>query len=278
MNRLILLLFKYRTFIVFIFLESLCALLIINNNSFQRAAFFTNVKEVTNSFYATRSSVLDYFSLTKINEDLINENARLRLEISKYKAQDIIEQHIKEIPDSTGIEFISAQVVNNEINKLTNHITINKGSNQGVRPNMGVFGKQGVVGKVKYVSDNFATIYSLLHIEYLVSSKLYKDNTLCSVNWDANDSRYAQLRYVPKHVQINIGDTVVTSGFNSIFQEGILIGTVEKVETPSNTLFHEINLKLSTNFRNLSHVYVISDNGKNEKDSLQNMSEKKLNL
>ena len=272
MNRLLLLLFKYRTFIFFLCLEVFCAGLVVNNNSFQRFALISTIRSTTNSIMKSRTQVLSYFRLTQINDELVNENAKLRIELSLLKTQYELLTEEPWVADTSQYEIITTKVVSNSIHQLANYITLNKGTKHGVVPNLGVMSKQGVVGKVKDVSENFSTVYSLLNIRYLLSSKLKKNNILCSVNWDGKDNRYAKVLYVPKHITVEVGDSVVTSGFNANFHEGVLVGFVNKVFTADHAVFHDITVELANDFGQLSYLYLIKNLQKDEKDNLETHS------
>ena len=99
----------------------------------------------------------------------------------------------------------------------------------GITPGMGVMSAVGIVGKVKAVSDHFATVVSLLHPAMQVSAKLSHSGVLGTIQWTGRDPFRAQLLYVPRHVQIELGDAVVTSGYNATFLAGTMIGHVERL-------------------------------------------------
>jgi len=103
----------------------------------------------------------------------------------------------------------------------------------------------------------------------LVSSKIESSNTLCTTKWDGEDPLRANLLYVPRHIEINIGDTVSTSGYNAVFPEKILIGLINQVKLREDATFYDIRIDLSTEFHRLSYVYVLRNNFKAEKDSLE---------
>ena len=174
--------------------------------------------------------------------------------------------------DSTVIpqfEYISAKVINNSIRRVNNYLTINKGSADGVEPGMGVIGSWGIVGKVRATSRDFSTVYSILHSDMLVSSEIKRNNVLCTTTWTGEDPMYADLLYVPRHIKILKGDTVVTSGYNAIFPENEPIGVIDNFWINENETFFHVKVKLATDFRTLSYVYIIKNKFRAEKDSLE---------
>jgi rod shape-determining protein MreC len=268
MQRIFLFLYRIRAFLLFVLLEAIAISLIVSNNSQQGSAFFNSSNELVGSVFKTQSNVIDYFSLSSVNVSLMEKNAQLltELELLRRPADSVF------IPLDTTllntIRFKGAKVINNSLRFSQNHLTINKGSNQGVKTGMGVINEQGVVGRVKSVSRNFSTIISLLHTDLLVSSKIQSNDVFGSTKWDGLNPEQAKLMYVPRHVVVQIGDQVVTSGYNSIFPEGISIGTVIEVKPGSDTNYLDITIKLDTDFSKISYVYLVESFQQQELDSL----------
>jgi len=225
---------------------------------------------ITGGVYDRISSVADYLTLAKTNEELNRENARLN---------NIMAESFKMSADSSFFyqdsiyqqQYIyrTAKIINNSVNKQLNYITLNKGRVHGIKPEMAVVTANGAVGVVKSVSRNFSTVISLLNSRLRVSAKIKKNDYFGSLTWDGKDYRSARLFEIPFHVQIQTGDTIVTSGFSSIFPEGMLLGTVQKVLPTSGGNFHEVLVTFSNDFKNLSYVKVIGDLMKTERVELE---------
>ena len=138
---------------------------------------------------------------------------------------------------------------------------------------MGVISTTGVVGVIKTVSNKFATIYSLLHSDIYISSVISRLNVFCTIKWQGENPQNASLLYVPRHVKLQVGDSIMTSGFNSIFPEGIPIGTITEFDIDENQSFYNISIKLASDFSSVSYVYLIKNNFKQEKDSIELFNE-----
>jgi rod shape-determining protein MreC len=266
MRQLIELVLRYKILLTFLLLEFISIALVVQNNSFQSAVAFTLMREVTGGLYTAYNSSTDYIRLKKVNDDLAMENAILRELLANNKVNIPTK-----IPKSTAeqYEFINAKVINNTLIYANNYITIDKGSNDGIQAGMGVITSTGVVGKVKSCSPNFSIIYSLLHADLMISSTLKKTNTTCFAKWNQKDYTKANLLYVARHIQVKAGDTVVTSGYNTVYPENYMIGTVQSVKKTLENVYLEISVKLSTDFSNISHVYVLKNRKQAELDSLQ---------
>lgn len=270
MFQLFQLLYKYRIFFYFFLLEIVCLTLIVRHNRYQGAAYFTSSNAVAGSIFNVASNVNDYFVLKTQNDNLALENAELRKELDLYKTvsnKAYLNEFKKSFLDE--FEYYPAKVVSNSINRENNYLTLNIGSADGIEKGMGVISTKGVVGQILSVSEHYSTVLSLLHTDMKISSQIEKSKTLCSTIWQGKDHTEGKLLFVPRHVKVDLKDNVVTSGYNSVFPEGIPIGTVSKESTPSHESFHEVYLNLTTDFSNLYFVYVVKKKQINERIELE---------
>ena len=100
---------------------------------------------------------------------------------------------------------------------------------------------------------------SVLNNRWSISAKIKKNNYFGSLVWQGGDYRTASLREIPIHVNISKGDTVVTSGFSSIFPEGIMIGIIENFSRKEGDNYYTIDLSLAADFKSLAYVEVIKN-------------------
>lgn len=264
MQRLFQFLYRYRTFILLVILEVVCFWIIVNSNSYHGAKYFTSSSRLVASIASASDQVGDYFALAGQNERLAEENARLRQAIlalsDTLMAQDFIS-------DSSHLG-IKAKVIDNSLFFRNNYLTINKGEADGVKKGMGVVGPDGIVGQVLHTTANYSSVLSVLHGKTMISAHHGPTRTLCSVVWKGEDPLYAQLEYLPRHIPIAPGDSISTSGFNSIYPEDQLIGIVSQVHLDNDATFYDATIRLSTNFYTLTYVYLLDLSGKQEIDSL----------
>ena len=158
-------------------------------------------------------------------------------------------------------------MINSSFNKTKNCIVIDKGRKDGILTEMAVCSSEGVVGVVEKVSQHYARVLPLINTNLRVSAKIKKNGYYGSLQWDGDDYRYSYLNDIPFHVNAEIGDTIVTSGFSSIFPEGKLIGFIESVNKETAN-FLKIKVKLATDFKRISDVYVIENTKKEEQQDL----------
>ncbi len=165
--------------------------------------------------------------------------------------------------------LVPARVLNNSLRAVDNYLTLNVGAADGVQPGLGVMSATGVVGQVKSVSTHYATVFSLLHSKMAVAAKIKRDGTFGSVKWPGDDYSYALLDYVPRQNRLVVGDSVVTSGYNAVFPEGVLVGTVESFVKEPDKNFWTVKLRLAVDFSRLTYVYVVHNRPRTERDSLE---------
>lgn len=263
MRKLIAFLIKYSIVILFISLELLSFGLIVNNNGYQKSVFFSSGNTALASLYEISNSVVEYFYLRQANDGLANENTHLKNEIVvlRNKLQSIIPDSALtavSVDPQNEISYIYAKVIHNSTNKMQNYITLNKGSREGIRVDMGVINEEGVVGIVSKVTEKFSVVIPVLNPKMQVNSKFLKNNYSGPVVWEGEDYRYAKLNDIARHVKFSLGDSLITSGYTYSFPEGILIGTVDDFTIKESDAYYNIRIKLAVNFRTLSHVQVIN--------------------
>jgi len=271
MGRLFYFFYQYRAFFTFLALELFSAWLIVRNNQYQSTKFFNSSNSLAANIISTSQGVREYFSLRNINLELAEENAALRTRLEQ-RNQSLYSLEMREIKDPDIInrfEYVSAKVVNNSVDRFKNYITVNKGSREGLEPGMAVISTAGAVGKVKSVSEHYAVLISLLNTDEYTSCVIKKTQHFGSLNWEGTDSRFSLLKFIPRHAKPAVGDTVVTSGFNAVFPEGILVGTISEVSLGEEAQFYDIKVRLAQDFSKLAFVEVVKSNLKTEKDSLE---------
>lgn len=268
MERIFLFLYQYRAFFTFLVLELFCAWLIIQNNQYHGAQFFNSSNTFVGGVNNFSQNMRDYFSLREVNVMLAEENARLRKSLEQ-RNQEIWSGKTADEEILNRFDFVSAKVVNNSTDRYTNFITINKGSKDGVAAGMAVISSYGAVGKVKMTSGHFSVITSLLNIDLRISGLLKRTGHFGTVQWDGRDPQVVEFEFIPRHVKVAVGDTVITTGYSGVFPEGILIGTIEKIELREEAPFYELRVRVAQDFRKLSFVSVVKSNLLHELDSLE---------
>ncbi len=248
-------------------------LLLILNSRYQQSVYLTSANVVTGGLYNTSSKVTNYFNLRKINESLQESNAELQNEVLNLKNriaeyEVLLADTLLPSAYSPRFGYVFASVINNNTRHPRNYFTIDKGALDGVMPGMGIADQNGVVGIVNVVGDHMSRAISLLNETQHFSVKIKGTSFVGSLCWKGGDASIAYMEEVPRHVNYNIGDTIVTSGYSTSFPEGIPVGRILNRVRGEDDSFFTFKVKLSSDFKSLSTVRIIKDIYKQEIDSL----------
>jgi rod shape-determining protein MreC len=255
MRSLLRLLKKYSYILVFLLLEVIAILLLSNHNHYQHSRILNTNREITGWIFDKVDGAREYLSLKETNEILVQENATLRNKLAS-PGPSIAKLSPEEIQ---RLNYYSpARIVHSSVYKQLNYLTINKGRKQGVTRDMAVISEQGIVGIVLESSPNFSTILPIINPDFRLSAKLQKNNFAGILQWDGNSPNQAILNEIPYHVDVQIGDSIVTSGFSAIFPEGLHVGTISDFSLQEGNFF-EIRVLLGTDFSTLFYVNVIKN-------------------
>ncbi len=264
MRNLFLFFYRNQFFTLFVILEIISLVLLSNSLSYQRSLRYNTVSDLTGSVFSGYGSVTHYFGLIRENEKLVAENARLHTLLSGVTdTSDTIEK----IGDSL-YHYIPATVVSNSVTKQSNLIMVDKGLTDGVKKEMGAISSNGLVGIVIGVSKHYSVIMSMLHHNMRISARVKANNQLVNVIWDQSDYQIGTITDIPSHLQLEKGDSIVTSGNSLIFPKNILIGTVENHVKEIGEHLGSAVIRFSTDFNSLKHVYLIENFMVYEQDSL----------
>lgn len=276
MYNLVKFILKYHFTILFILIEIIAISILIQNNQYQKVKFLNASNFVTGTLFNAKSTVTDYFKLREINEQLAQENAELQNNLKEFKYievptlyNDTLFVNDTLVVDTTRqMKFHTAKVISNSLNKQFNTIFIDKGKNDGFYVDMGVINSEGVVGVVRSVSENYATITPIINRGFNINAKIKGSGYFGNLTWDGINPVYAQLYDIPNHISPSIGDTIISSGYSHIFKEGYVIGYIHEVNTVPGKSFINLDVQLAVEFGNLNYVYGIEHSIKASIDSL----------
>ena len=280
MRNLINFLLKYNYWFLFVILEGASFVLLFRFNNYQQSVYFTSANTVVGAVYEVSGGISSYFHLKSVNEDLLDRNMLLEEQINNLEKalkerqlDSIAVNSIRKMPQK-DYQLFKARVIKNSLNLADNYITLDKGSSSGIHSEMGVVDGNGIVGIVYETSPSYSVVISVLNSKSNISCKIVGSDYFGYLKWEHGDSRYAYLKDLPRHAEFNLGDTVVTSGFSTVFPEGIMVGTVDDMSDSHDGLSYLLKIKLATDFGKLSDVRVIARNGQQEQKELENKTTK----
>lgn len=266
---------KYHVQLLFVLLLGIGITLTIQQRQYQNVIFINSANAISGGAYSTVANIGDYFELQSINEKLANENARLRAMINPSLKK--VNGDYFEVNDTLFKQryiYRTANVVSNTYTLTHNYLTLDLGKEDGVIEEMGVISPEGIVGIVGAVSSNYCTVISFLHPKTTVSCKIQSNGVAGLLKWDNSNIHYAQIKDIPITTQIQEKDTILTSGYSSVFPSGIYLGTVESFERNLENQTQNVKVKLNIQFESISKVYIVENLFKEEQQQLKKKEDK----
>lgn len=267
---------KHNHWFVFLVLEVVSMVLLFRYNSYQGSVWFSSANAVTGKVYEWDSAVESFFSLSGVNSQLTQRNAFLEQQVRMLddsiarltRSQEAAVARLSNMAPFQGCRLIPAKVVANMVNRYDNLITIDKGSADGVKRDMGVVCGMGVVGIVYLVSEHYSIVIPALNSHSNISCTIQRRGYFGYLRWRGGSSQLAYLEDVPRHAHFKLGDNVVTSGYSSVFPPGVMVGKVLHVFNSADGLSYRVQVKLSTDFARLRDVCLVDDSALQERIDL----------
>lgn len=274
MRNLIEFLARQHHWFVFVLLEAISLTLLFSYNNYQSSVWFSSANVVVGRIYDWSSQLEHFFSLTKVNEELTARNIALEEKISDLSEKlTTVTKDSSYVKDSLllpiqEMKLIPAKVVSNSIIRPDNLMTINKGSKDGVKKDMGVVCGTGVVGIVYLVSPQYSVVIPLLNTKSNISCKIENREYFGYLIWQGGATDIAYLDDIPRHARFKLNENIVTSGYSSIFPPGIKVGKILHVYNSADGVSYRLSVKLSTNFSTLRDVSVVDNTAMKERIEL----------
>jgi len=290
MQKLLAFIVAKRHWFLFVFCEIIAFVLIYHNNAYQRNMILSSANAITGRMLSASSAVFTYFDLQKANQELLERNSMLEMEVLRLHEQiddkttdkTIFSQvFLKDtvladtiLKRSYTYQYLTARAISNSVYTQTNYFMINKGSKDGIHPDMGVVSPRGIAGIITTVGDRFSMAMSLLHVKSKVSCKIQNTHFFGPLSWKGGDVRYGYLEEIAAHATFQVGDTIVTSGYSDLFPPGIMVGIVESYNKQEDDNFYSLKVRFATDFQSLNALYVIDNRLQNEQIEIEREARK----
>ena len=256
---------KFRTSILFLILFNISLALTVNVHDYHKSKLLNLISAVTGSIHEFFSDISNYLNLKNENRVLLLENNRLKefefnIKKTEYKLSKGNEKY----------KLTTATLIKNSYSLTKNYLIINKGSDNLINEDLGVITSNGIVGVIDKVSNKYSRIISVLNTMSKINAKLKKSNHFGTLEWNGNNSNIVQLHDIQALVELTIGDTIVTSGYSSIFPKNIPIGSIKSFKLNDTKDLFVIDIKLFNDMTNLEHVHIIENINIKEIENLNN--------
>lgn len=287
MGKLLQLLLRNGGFVVFLLVEIVCFAMMVSILDKQKAIWANTTGLLSGDLLEKRTEAMDYFSLYEKNDSLSHLIDSLQARLSNARLMQVPVRDTFFLVNYDSIsridsvrrkvvrpqyDFITAKIIKNAISGASNWLILNRGSADGIQPDMAVVSPVGIVGIVRHVGEHFSLVMSVLHRDARISVALPRQkNAFGSLTWEGNNPREMTLRYIPQHFAVQDKEPVVTSGYSLMFPQGHPVGQVngKPKADPENPYFLEVNVLLSQDMSTVSNVAVVRNLFQAELDSLQ---------
>jgi len=251
---------RFRVFLFFAVLQIVALSWHIRYLSFPKNQYLTTASAVTGKVLEVENDVTKHFNLSKNNVYLQSENISLRKKIPQSLYQ--INRKLFKIQDTVfeqQYEYIPATVVNSSVTRRNNYFTINAGSKQGIKREMGVFSDKGVVGVIHNVSEHYSVVKTVLTKDINIDVTIEPIGLFGFLKWNGHDAKKGSVTGISNDLKIKRWSRVVTKGGSGIFPKGMPVGKVYETKPVEGEPLWDVVVLFSENFRTLQNVYVIKN-------------------
>ncbi|MGH9253695.1 MAG: rod shape-determining protein MreC [Vicinamibacterales bacterium] len=222
-------------------------------------AFAEVQRAASSAIGGARTSWTDYVALQEVrseNTRLREELARLRVGLQQERAlaqrARSLEQ-LLELRTNVELSTVAAAVIAGGASPDFRTVTIDKGRAEGLRPDMAVIAPVGVVGRIITPSTRASKVQLLIDRNAAAGALVERSRAHGVVAGTGGDLR---MDYVSGTADVQVGDTVVTSGIDGIYPKGFVIGQIESVERGSGG-FGAIVVRPAVDFSSVEAVLVV---------------------
>lgn len=273
---------KYYYVLLFLVLEGVSFLLLFRFNNYQGSVWFSAANSAVAEVNRRYSDVMSYLDLKEVNRHLTDENLRLQLEADRLRealyetARDTshTERVVRRLLEN--YRLVPAEVVSNSKERADNYLVIDRGTADGVAPEMGVVGGGGAVGIVYLAGPHHSLVIPLTNKKSSVSCRVRGQRYFGYLQWDGRNMRVASLDDIPRYARVKVGDVVETSGYSAVFPPGIFVGRIAGIGNSADGQSYRLTVNLGTDFSNIRDVNVIITSYKAEIDTLRATAQKEL--
>jgi rod shape-determining protein MreC len=216
------------------------------------------VNSVASAITGTVASYVDLRHARAENIELREKNDQMLAELNDARERAAELERLRTqmaLPAHTPYRELAANVIARDSSNWFRRITIDRGTLDGVKLNMPVTTAGGVVGRVVAVGPNFAMVQVITDKQAGLGAMLQSSRAMGEVR--GLDNARCELKNVRTGETVQDGEAVVTTGLDRIYPKGLLIGTVESIDSDPNAPFDRIIVKPTAPVDRLEHVLVL---------------------
>ena len=259
MERLLSFLFRFKNFLLYLFLLIPCLVYFFLTSPEASSKLNEFTLNVIAPVHQSVNSITLYFKLRKINDSLIVENQQL----NQFKFNQLHNQKMATInfidKNLSPYDLKAANIIFASRSSDKNYFIVDKGSDDGIKPEMGVIHNRGVLGITRDVKSNYTRVISLLHRDLGLSVRVQPSGAIGILKWSHKTPTTMVISDIQKSSHIMINDIVETSGISTYYPDKIKIGKVSLIDSLSDPVYHRILVELFENPLSKKVAYLVSN-------------------
>lgn len=262
-------LYRFRDYIALVFCVLISALLLNTNDSPQIDKIRVKSAVIGGVLSRPFQFIPETIRLYSVNRQLNRGLFELTIENAKLRELQEENKRLREMLNFVSVNklhYLPAEVVNkNEVVSL-NCITLDRGLRDGVKRGYPVISSKGLVGMVSAVTKKSSICQLMLDNQFGAAVRDQRSRIDGILHWDAGDD--CRLDGIAPTMDIQPGDTIITSGIGGVYPEGIYVGVVSKIRKQAQgSLFQNILVEPFTEFYRLEEVFIILPDSAMKADS-----------
>lgn len=206
------------------------------------------------------SNIRVYRQALTTNTYLQRQNVILQDELSRVRSieqQNQVLRDLLNLQQSERHPVVPVNVVAKELIGLSNSLTLDAGSSDGVKIGMPVINSDGLIGQVIIASEHFSQVLPYSNSLFRVSARVEGSRAYGIVSWQAPGNRELVLNHIPQTIPIEVGQLVETSGYSNQYPQGIPIGEVTRVEPGDGVETQVVYLQAFADLFTLSEAFIL---------------------
>ena len=218
-----------------------------------------------NLFYFSHGTrkILDHYlflvNAQKQNEELQKESDLLRTKVTSLQEVEMENSRLREaLQYRNRVEqpLLSAHVVATDASNDYFGVRIDRGTAQGVKIGMGVISPSGLVGRVLRAAPDYSDVLTLVDPTSNIDAIIQRSRARGVISGQSKQLT-CKMKYLDRLEDVAVNDTVVSSGFGSIFPKGLLVGYVTAVIPNANGILQTVTVKSAVDIYRLEEVFIV---------------------
>lgn len=207
---------------------------------------------------STTGHYVNLLNIKNLNVELKDSNDRLKTELMLLRELELENNRLRDLlqfKQKTKMEMVAARIVGRDLIPDYNTLTLNKGSDHGLKRGQAVITLKGALGTLLDVEPHRSHVM-LITDRYSVVDGLV-ERTRAQGYVEGNGGTECSLKYTDRTTELTKGDLIVTGGLDNVFPKGFPLATVESVENKAYSVALKVQLKPVIEPNEVEEVFVV---------------------